>query len=82
MCRYIEVDPAASASTSEKTVPVRGAISTKNTSILIPGDAIGRVFSFGRTATHREQTLEEEAWSAYRQSKPQFYEVCRLLADS
>ncbi len=82
MYKYIEVNPGASASTPAKSIPVRESISTENASTIIPASGTGRVLPFGRSFVSQGQTLEEEAWDAYEQVKPQFYEVCRMLADS
>jgi hypothetical protein len=82
MYRFIEINPAASASTSERNIPVKEAISTQSTSVLILRSAMATNLPSGRALTHQGQTIEEDAWNAYKRVKPLFYEVCRMLADS
>jgi hypothetical protein len=82
MYKYIEVNPGASASTPAKSISVSEAISTENTSTVIPISGKGKVLPFRHSFASQGQTLEEEAWDAYQQVKPQFYTVCQMLADS
>lgn len=82
MYKYIEMNPGASASTSTRNITVREAISTANTSAIMPVSGVGRILPFGRSLESQSQTPEEEAWNAYKQVKPQFYNVCRMLSNS
>ena len=66
----------------KKNFPEGESISTENISAIVPVSGTGGVLPFGHSSLSPDQNLEEEARKAYEQVKPQFYTVCKMLADS